>query len=111
MSSDNAFSHFSKTVQMGMEQRRTLDKSRFFDASFSAICANPITVIRDLYAYFGLPLSDEAEARMHEYLRRRPRNLYGEHHYSATDFGLDGRQESALYSEYLTQFCEYLGKM
>ena len=102
------FEHFSKTAQLGIEQRSTLDQSRFFDVSFSAICANPIAVIRDIYNYFGMSLNDEAESNMHEYLQRRPRNLYGEHQYSASDFGLDGQQESALYSEYLSQFGEYL---
>ena len=100
--------HFSKTVKMGIEQRRALAQDRFFDASFSAICADPIAVIHDLYSHFGWSLGTEAEARMREYLRRRPRNLYGVHRYSAAEFGLEPQRERSLFQGYLTQFDEYL---
>jgi hypothetical protein len=102
------FEHFSKIVRRGIQQRRVQDQSRFFDVSFSAICSDPISVIRDLYDFFGMHLSSEAQTRMRKYLTQRPRNLYGEHRYSATEFGLDGEQEQKLYSEYLAQFGDYL---
>ncbi len=102
------FEHFSKIVQTGIQQRRGLDQSQFLDVSFSAICSNPIAVIRNLYEYFGMHLGSEAETRMRAYLKQRPRNLYGEHRYSAAEFGLDGSQERDLYGEYLTLFGEYL---
>lgn len=102
------FQHFSTIISTGIEQRRAVDQGQFFDVRFSAICANPISVIGDIYDYFGIHLSDEAETRMRQYLKQHPRNLYGEHRYSATDFGLDERQESNLYSAYLTHFADYL---
>ena len=77
------FRHFSKIVARGMEDRRALDNGQFIDVSFSAICTDPMSVIRTIYQRLALDLTRETEARMCEYLRRRPRNLYGEHSYHA----------------------------
>jgi hypothetical protein len=49
-----------------------------------------------------------AARRRREYLKQRPRNLYGEHRYSVEECGLDGSQERNLYAEYLSQFGAYL---
>ena len=93
---------------MGIEQRHSLDQGRFFDVSFSALCSNPIAVIDDIYSHFGMHLSREAEVRMREYLKHRPRDLYGKHIYSSEDYGLERSHESSLYSEYLSHYGDYL---
>lgn len=100
--------HFARTVEAGMEQRRSLDPARFFDVSFEAICSNPIAVIADIYEYFGMRLNPEAESRMRTYLDHHPRNLYGVHRYSPADFGLDEAQERCQYAEYLARYSGYL---
>ena len=102
------FAHFARMVDAGMEQRLQMERKHFFDASFRAICADPIGVIGAIYAHFGIPLSREAEARMRTYLRNHPRHRYGPHRYAAADFGLDEHQEQALYPGYLSSFMEYL---
>ena len=102
------FHHFSRTVTAGIKQRQALNKQCFFDVSFSAICTNPLAVIRDIYHYFDLPLSAVAETNMRDYLQRRPRGLYGEHRYRATDFGLQQEQEQRLYGDYLKEFHAFL---
>lgn len=104
------FQHFSKIVNAGMEQRRTLDQRQFYDVSFSDVCSDPIAVISGLYDYFGMQLSSEAESRMGRYLRQHPRYLYGEHRYSRKDFGLDETQEQNLYCGYLSHFEDFLSR-
>ena len=37
-----------------MEKRHALDRGQFFDASFAAICADPIAVVNAIYRHFGL---------------------------------------------------------
>ena len=102
------FQHFSKTVHRGMADRRALDNGQFIDVSFSAICADPMSVIRTIYEHCAMEFSREAEVRMGEYLRRHPRGLYGEHRYSGEAFGLDAAQEQQLYGEYLSQYGQWL---
>jgi len=103
------FTHFSRIAHTGIEQRRLLGERPFFDASFSAICSDPIAVVGNLYEHFGIPFSRDAQARMRTYLRDHPRHLYGEHHYSASDFGLDEAREQSLYPDYLARFGAYVG--
>jgi hypothetical protein len=100
--------HFSKIVASGMEQRSEFDQGQFFDVGFSAICSDPLSVIGDIYDYFGMHLSDEAESRMREYLQRHPRGLYGEHQYSRGEFGLEDSRESEMYAQYLSQYGRFL---
>lgn len=100
--------HFSQIALRGMADRQALDNGQFIDVSFNAICANPMSVINTVYKRLGLELTGEAELRMRDYLKRRPRNLYGEHRYCAEAFGLDATQEQALYGDYLSQYGSYL---
>jgi len=102
------FTHFASIVRAGIEQRRGLGEQRFFDASFSAICADPIAVVGDIYAHFGIPFSRDAHTRMRDYLRHHPRHQYGRHDYRAADFGLDATREESLYADYLSRFGAYL---
>ncbi|MCB1688912.1 MAG: sulfotransferase [Halioglobus sp.] len=102
------FEYFSRVAHRGVTTRRTLDNGQFIDVSFEAICADPLSVVSAIYDRLGMPLTHEAQLSMREYLRRRPRNLYGEHQYSAQTFGLDAAQEQQLYSGYLSEYGAYL---
>ncbi|MEZ5571253.1 MAG: sulfotransferase [Halioglobus sp.] len=100
--------HFAAVVQRGMADRQGLASSQFFDASFNAICTDPLSVIRAIYRHFDLELSTDADRRMRDYLQRRPRDLYGEHHYSPATFGLNSAQEALGYSDYLARYSDWL---
>ncbi|MDZ7784032.1 MAG: sulfotransferase [Halioglobus sp.] len=100
--------HYARVARRGMEERRALGEERFFDVGFSAICDNPVGVIREIYERFSMTLTDDAERRMRAYLRRRPRDLYGEHRYSAAAFGLDSGCESDHFADYLERYGRYI---
>lgn len=102
------FAHSANIVATGMEQRTGQPARQFFDIGFDAICTDPISAIGGLYEHFGWTLGREAEARMRAYLERHPRNLYGEHRYSAAEFGLDGAREETLFADYLSRFRAFL---
>jgi hypothetical protein len=100
--------HFSQVTERGIAQRRGLPQERFFDASFSAICRDPVEVVRQVYEYFDLELRPAVKQRMYDYLARRPRDLYGEHRYSAREFGLDEGLERDLFGAYLAHYAAFL---
>jgi hypothetical protein len=100
--------HFSRMALRGMADRDALDNGQFIDVGFDAICADPIAVISTIYSRLDLVLTHETQARMRDYLRRRPRGLYGEHQYSAEAFGLDALQQQQQYGAYLSRYADFL---
>jgi Sulfotransferase family len=102
------FQHFSKVALRAIEDRQTLDTGQFIDVSFNAICTDPISVVSTVYERLNRELTRDTQALMHDYLRRRPRDLYGKHRYSADAYGLDADQEQKHYSEYLSHYAPYL---
>jgi hypothetical protein len=100
--------HFAKQLNMGMQQRRQLDRGQFLDISFASICDDPINSVRGIYHYFDIPLSGEAESRMRDYLVKRPRDLHGKHDYCADQFALTRARESDLFRDYLDRFAPLL---
>lgn len=106
---DEQLRHYARVATQGMEDRAALGEERFLDAGFGAICENPIAVIRAIYRRFSMTLTEDTERRMRAYLRRRPRDLYGEHRYSAAAFGLDDVREAGHFADYLARFQRYVG--
>ena len=104
LTGESEFRHHAKVLKRGMEDRQTLGDAPFIDVGFDAICADPLEVVRTIYARINKPLLPETEQRMRTYLTQRPRHLYGEHQYSAADFGLTRTLEQALYGRYLTRY-------
>jgi hypothetical protein len=100
--------HYARVTSTGLAQRERLGEAHFFDAGFNAICEDPLSVVRDIYDHFSLPLTPEVVERMQRYLAQRPRHLYGEHRYSAPDFGLRPDTDSANFPGYLDRFSDYL---
>ena len=73
-----------------VRDRDALPASQSFDVLFDDYMADQKAVIARVYAMAGLPLTDEAEARIHAYLNANPRDKHGRVHYDLKgDFGVD----------------------
>lgn len=96
--------HFAVVVKRAMQQREALPAKRFIDVSFEAICLDPIAVVGDIYRHFDIEFKHDARLAMEQYLRQRPRDLYGVHRYSAGEFGLDAAGEQAKFGVYLERY-------
>jgi hypothetical protein len=68
---------------------RVGDDPRFFDMAFHEYLADPVGMVRRIYAHFGRELSDTAAARMRAYLEDHPADEHGRHRYVLADFGLE----------------------
>ena len=64
-----------------------------FDVSYERLVADPVGTVRAIYDHFGLPWSDAYATQLQAYVRQNPRGKYGEHRYTAADFG---QTEAAL---------------
>jgi hypothetical protein len=91
-------------MEHGLEVRREVDPSRFFDLHFREVLADPVAAVRRIYAYFDVPLSDEADLRFRAWQRDNPRGKHGEHHYSAEDFGITEAAITDRFAAYTSHF-------
>jgi hypothetical protein len=78
--------------------------SAFFDIDYRRIVAAPLDTVRELYAWQGRTLTDEAEAAMRRFLEANPKDKHGAHRYSLTAFGLDAEREARRFAAYRERF-------
>jgi hypothetical protein len=68
------------------------------------LIADPLGMVRRLYAHFDLTLDDAAVSRVTAYTRRLPNGGYGAHKYSFADHGLNPDVERRKFASYLAFF-------
>ncbi|CAA0108729.1 Uncharacterised protein [Halioglobus japonicus] len=98
--------YFSEMLRRGMEQRAAMidEDSRIFDVQFNDLISDPIKVIENLYDHFGFDFGDRVRGAMQDYLKNRPRDKHGEHHYTLEKFGLSQQQHGPLFADYCRHF-------
>lgn len=60
----------------------------FLDVDYANLLAAPLDVVRAIYAFDGMELTSEVEARMRVYLADNVQGKFGRHTYSLDEFGL-----------------------
>jgi len=97
---------WAKLVNVALEQRKRLANrsDQFFDVKLSETVADPIDVVRRVYAHFGFELSDEVHARMRNFMQNNPRDKHGAHTYTPQDFGIDPGRDREPFEEYIEYF-------
>ena len=78
----------AREVTSNLHDRQT----RCLDISYDALTQRPIDTIARVYRHFGLELSAIARRRMETYVRQHPKDRYGKHRYSLTQFDLDAAE-------------------
>jgi len=80
------------------------DDARFFDMHFHEYNADPVAMVRRIYAHFDLPWSREAEERFRHFIAANPPGRFGHHEYSLEGAGLDLRHERRRFDAYQRRF-------
>jgi hypothetical protein len=78
---------------------------QFFDVDHRDFVADPMTVVRSIYAYFDLSLSGDAELKMQRWIAAPTTSRHGEHRYRPEDFGLS---EAALQEQFADYCSSYI---
>jgi hypothetical protein len=76
----------------------------FLDLYYADLLADPVGSVRKVYAHFDLPFPERLEARIGEFLRRNPKDRYGNHRYNLEAFGLSAAEERIRYAAYRERF-------
>jgi hypothetical protein len=77
-----------RLLHKGMGDRPAQDP-RFVDIQFADLIADPIGMVRRIYAASKDQLSSDAEARMRAWSANNRQEKHGRHDYDAADFGFD----------------------
>lgn len=98
----------ARIVEQGMAQCLAMSKNQIMHVGYNDITNAPLDVIRNIYDYFGLALTPDAELAMHNYYEKRPKDLYGTHHYAASEFGIATSNVEEQFTGYLNAFGNYI---
>lgn len=77
------------------------------DISYREMLARPMEMVRRVYAQWGRPLTDEAEAEMEAWLAANPQNRHGEHRHDLPSYGLTRERVERVMSRYFDGFGSY----
>ena len=97
---------WAEAIERGMRSRDRgcAPAERFLDLYYVDLVADPIGVVRKVYACFDLPFPEVLEERIREFLLRNPKDRFGKHRYSMEEFGLDLEEETRRYAAYRERF-------
>jgi hypothetical protein len=78
----------------------------FLDIHYKPFTADPMATIRQLYAFEGMDLLPEVEAKMQATLDRHnaDRSAAGEHRYTLEDYGLSEAGLDAMFGDYVSRY-------
>jgi hypothetical protein len=95
---------WARSINAFLEVRKTRSPEQFFDVYVQDFARDPMGVVRDMHAHFGLDLTDDASTRMQSWVTANPRGGHGEHSYSLHDFGIDERRVDSAFESYIEEF-------
>jgi hypothetical protein len=93
-----------RMLERNLRQRDRTDTPQILDVRFDELMADPMAVVRTIYARAGRELTDVAGAAMERYLAERPRGHFGVHDYQPADFGIDPDAVRRDFEEYTSRF-------
>jgi hypothetical protein len=96
--------HLRVGVQNAMAARARLGEDRFLDVHHPELIADPMGVLRRIYAFLDLELTPAVEQTILDWTRVNRSGTHGAHVYTAEQFGLSEAQLHADYDEYIQHF-------
>ena len=101
-----ALLQWSEAVQSAMNFRdsQATNNGQFYDMLYANLSKNPIDAIHQMYAHFGLTLTNRAEQNMKEFLKNNPKHKHGEHRYSLSHYGLSETKISSHFKAYMHRY-------
>jgi hypothetical protein len=95
---------WQRAIDNTMAVRSQRDAAQFYDLQFRDFQRDPLAAIREIYAYFDLPLSDAAETAMSRFRADNPPDKRGEHRYELDTWALSGDEIYERFRSYIEHF-------
>jgi hypothetical protein len=81
-----------------------LPEDRLLHLYYDEVTTDPMGALERLYGFYQTPFSEEARARVRDFLERRPRGGYEVNHYDPSEFGLESAGVRRQFEPYLGAF-------
>jgi hypothetical protein len=84
-----------------MQARARQPAAQFYDLPFERIVSDPIRAISDIYDYFDIEFTQEAESAMRDFREQHPKDKHGSHQYSLEEWSLDESEIRERFGDYM----------
>lgn len=91
------------TVPLRYREANPEKERQIFDCMYDELFADPIAMVKRIYACFDLEVTPVFEQRMKAYLQNNRQGKYGRHRYSLEEYGIDPER-------YFESLCDYMDK-
>ena len=91
-------------MDLGLAARAAIGEERFFDVRNDEVVARPIETFEAIYRFLGLSLDQALRDRLEAYVQANARGAFGEHRYSAEEFGTSAAEIREAFRDYVERF-------
>lgn len=74
---------------------------KVLDVSYATAVRSPEEMIGKIYRFAGIPLRNEARAKMLQWNAANPKDKHGRHAYSLADYGYAAERIEEAFAEYI----------
>ncbi len=99
-----ALQRCTAALDRALEVRAEVGDDRFFDVSYPALVADPLSTVARIYGWLGMSLDDAVEESMRRWLDDHPRDRHGTHRYDPQHFDLPADRVRPAFAAYLERF-------
>jgi hypothetical protein len=91
-------------IERAQAARESANPARFFDVQYTDLVADPLAMVQQIYAHFGIDLTAEAETRMQQWLEAHAHGAHEHHRYDIEQYGLSNETISREFRAYRENF-------
>lgn len=91
-------------LDRAMESRKKIPDAQIYDVRLRDMMADPMTVLHDVYDFFGLEMNDEIAGFLESRIAEKPTSQEGAHDYRIEDFGLTNERVRETLKSYNDRF-------
>jgi hypothetical protein len=95
---------FQVMIERALAYKQKHGWNSIHDVQYVDMMADPIGVVRRIYARFDEPFTPQAEAAMAAYLADNPQGKHGRHAYSLEEYGLTRQGVREQFGDYIEAF-------
>lgn len=97
-------SFWTDGMAQALSARAKIGEERFIDVWNNDVVAQPVETFEKLYDQLGFTFTDAIRAGLEDYSRRNAPGAFGEHRYTAEEYGTSRKEIRSAFAEYVERF-------